>query len=112
MPSALKEQVFQRLARLVEVANLSESDRVAYDKALDQYRVDQILRHDDYMEGVRKGMEKGIEKGRKEGEQRGVEKGKVEGKREIALQMIKDGLPLDTIFRYTGLSIAEIQGLL
>lgn len=93
MPSALKDQVFQRLARLAEVANLSESDRVAYDKALDQYRVDQILRHDDYMEGVRKG--------RQEGELTGVKK--------VALQMIKGGLPLDAVARYTGLSPEEIR---
>ena len=39
MPDALKEQVFEHLARLAAVADLSEENRIAYDKALDRYRV-------------------------------------------------------------------------
>lgn len=39
MPDALKDQVFEHLARLAAVANLSEENRIAYDKALDRYRV-------------------------------------------------------------------------
>ena len=39
---SIKEQVFEHLARLVAVADLSEENRIAYDKALDRYRVNQI----------------------------------------------------------------------
>jgi predicted transposase/invertase (TIGR01784 family) len=48
-------------------------------------------------------------------ERKGIEQGKVEGKlenqRSIALNMLKDNLPLEQISRWTGLSIAEIQKL-
>jgi predicted transposase/invertase (TIGR01784 family) len=37
--------------------------------------------------------------------------GKLEGKLETAKQMIKDGIALDTVARYTGLSITELQKL-
>ena len=47
MPDALKEQVFEHLARLVAVADLSEENRIAYDKALDRYRVNQIVEEDE-----------------------------------------------------------------
>lgn len=87
MPDALKDQVFQRLAQLASVAHLSEADQIAYDKALDRYYVEQTVRHDEYMEG----MEKGIQK--------------------VAIQMLNDGLSLDTISRYTGLTEAEIATL-
>ena len=40
---SIKEQVFEHLARLVAVADLSEENRIAYDKALDRYRVNQIV---------------------------------------------------------------------
>ena len=43
MPDALKEQVFSRLEELAAVANLSLEDRIAYDKALDCYRVSRIV---------------------------------------------------------------------
>ena len=47
MPDALKEQVFEHLARLAAVANLSEENRIAYDKALDRYRVNQIVEEEE-----------------------------------------------------------------
>ena len=46
MPDALKEQVFNRLEELAAVANLSMEDRIAYDKALDRYRVSRIVEED------------------------------------------------------------------
>ena len=46
MPGALKEQVFDRLEELAAVANLSEENRIAYDRALDRYRVSRIVEED------------------------------------------------------------------
>ena len=43
MPDALKEQVFEHLARLVAVADLSEENRIAYDKALFRFTVKKIV---------------------------------------------------------------------
>lgn len=43
MPDALKEQVFSHLDRLAAKAHLSESDRIAYDKAVDRYNVSRIV---------------------------------------------------------------------
>jgi predicted transposase/invertase (TIGR01784 family) len=44
-------------------------------------------------------------------ERKGIEQGKLENQRSIALNMLKDNLPLEQISRWTGLSIAEIQKL-
>ena len=44
---SIKEQVFEHLARLAAVADLSEENRIAYDKALDRYRVNQIVFDDE-----------------------------------------------------------------
>lgn len=90
-PAAQKEQVFQYLEKLAAKANLSETDRIAYDRAMDKFRVDRIVEKD-----IRREAKK---------------EGKKEGKEEIALQMKKDGLPSATIARYTGLSISEIERL-
>ena len=67
MPDALKEQVFERLEELAAVANLSLEDRIAYDKALDRYRVSRIVEEDAREAGWKKGLEEGRAKGHAEG---------------------------------------------
>ena len=70
MPDALKEQVFSRLEELAAVANLSMEDRIAYDKALDRYRVSRIVEEDareagwkrDWRKAVRKVVQKVVQK--------------------------------------------------
>ena len=67
MPDALKEQVFEHLARLVAVADLSEENRIAYDKALDRYRVNQIVEEDERRKNEemrRKAAEEGMKEPR------------------------------------------------
>lgn len=84
MPDALKDQVFEHLARLAAVANLSEENRIAYDKALDRYRVSEIVEDD-----IRQDKAK-----------------------EIARQMKQDGVSSEKIAKYTGLSLEIINSLI
>ena len=51
----------------------------------------------------RRGKEEGREEGRKEGRE--------EKKREIALNMKADGMTVEMIAKYTGLTAEEIEGL-
>jgi predicted transposase/invertase (TIGR01784 family) len=44
-------------------------------------------------------------------ERKGKIEGKIEERQAIALNMLKDNLPLEQISRWTGLSIAEVQKL-
>ena len=135
MPDALKEQVFNRLEELAAVANLSMEDRIAYDKALDRYRVSRIVEEDarragwkqgleeglkegrekgmteGMKKGMEKGMEKGIEKGIEKGMAEGMEKGKSEEKRAIAHNLKALGLTSEQIQAATGLSAREIDQL-
>ena len=55
--------------------------------------------------------QKGIEIGIKKGKEEGKEEGKIEGKMEIARKMLEDKLPLETISKYSGLTIDEIKKL-
>ena len=103
MPDALKDQVFRRLDELAAVANLSEENRIAYDKALDRFRVNRIVEED-----IR---EAALEEGRKQGLEQGVRQGLKQAKMELALQMKRDGVSQDMICRYTGLSSGEVDDL-
>ena len=132
---SIKEQVFEHLARLAAVADLSEENRIAYDKALDRYRVNQIVEEDErrkneemrrkaaeegLKEGMKAGLEKGVKKGRlkegiregiKEGMEKGMEKGEQKKQIEIARKMREDGISIDTIIKYTGLQSSDIENL-
>lgn len=99
MPDALKEQVFSHLERLAAVANLSEADRLAYDKAVDRYNVSRIVENDIREQALTEGIEKGIEKGR------------AEGYREVAHKLKAAGASIELIIQATGLSAEEIAKL-
>ena len=118
MPDALKEQVFKHLERLAAVANLSEANRVAYDKAVDRFYVSRIYEEDmqdrvenAMREGREEGMKEGREEGMKEGREKGMKEGKKEGKLEDAQNLKRLGVSLDIISQATGLSLEDIENL-
>ena len=115
---SIKEQVFEHLARLVAVADLSEENRIAYDKALDRYRVNQIVEEDERRKNeemrrkaAEEGMKEGLREGIKEGMEKGMEKGEQKKQIEIARKMREDGISIDTIIKYTGLQSSDIENL-
>ena len=99
MPDALKEQVFSRLEELAAVANLSMEDRIAYDKALDRYRVSRIVEED----------------AREAGWKKGLEEGRAEGRAEVQIAIARNlkalGMNNEQIAKTTGLREEDIEGL-
>ena len=89
MPDALKEQVFSHLERLAAKANLSEGDRLAYEKAVDRYNVSRIVENDIWEKGLREGVEK--------------------GKIEVAENFIRLGVSSDIISKATGLTLNRLK---
>lgn len=131
MPDALKEQVFHRLEELAAVANLSLENRIAYDKALDRYRVSRIVEEDAREAGWKKGLEegrakgleegrakgiaegraKGIAEGRAEGHAEGLAEGQVKEKTAIARNLKSLGLSTAQIAQATGLTEEEVEAI-
>lgn len=97
MPDALKEQVFSRLEELAAVANLSLEDRIAYDKALDRYRVSRIVEEDAREAGWKKGLAEGLAEGQ------------AKEKVAIARNLKSLGLSTAQIAQATGLTEEEVE---
>ena len=57
------------------------------------------------------GLKEGIEQGRKEGIEIGEAKGREEGILETAVAALKQGMPVETVASFTGLSVTEIEQL-
>ena len=66
---------------------------------------------DGLMKGKQEGWKKGREEGRKEGRREGKEEGRREGKLEFALELLKDGMALEKVARYSKLSLSMIKEL-
>lgn len=99
IPNILKEKVFEEAFKVAEIAKYTPETRREYESSLKAYRDNINV----------------IETARIEGEARGKVEGRVEGEAikavAIAENMLKDGLPEDTIVKYTGLSVNEIREL-
>nr|WP_302754742.1 transposase [uncultured Megasphaera sp.] len=66
---------------------------------------------DGLMKGKQEGWEKGRKEGRAEGRKEGKEEGRTEGKLEFALELLKDGMALDKVAKYSKLSLTMIEKL-
>ena len=139
MPDALKEQVFKRLEQLASVANLSEENRIAYDKAVDRYYINRIVEEDmrreweeqwkekykkgmeEYLEqgmkqgleeGMKQGLEEGMRQGLEEGMKQGLEEGMKQGLLSTAYNLRKMGLSVEHVAQATGLTAEEVESLM
>ena len=66
---------------------------------------------DGLMKGKQVGWEEGRATGRKEGRAEGKAEGRTEGKLELALELLKDGMALDKVAKYSKLSLSIIEEL-
>ncbi len=81
---------------------ITERDRIAQDK---------FARKEGRAEGFAEGLAKGESKGRAEGLAKGRAEGLNEAASAIAVRMLSDGMPLETVAKYSGLSEDEVRKL-
>ena len=122
-PAALQERIFTRLFDQAEISRFSPKELQAYEDSLKVYRDLKNVLDTAELKGLRKGIAQGIAQGREEGIAQGREEGIAQGREEGIAQGALDekrknaktmkalGLPLDTISKVTGLSVAEIEKL-
>ena len=99
LPWAAQNSVFQKLAEIADVSSLTKEERLYYDVALRKYR--------DTLCVLESAEQRGLKKGRAEG----LAEGRAEGRIEIARNMKADGMSIELIQKYSGLSPEEIANL-
>ena len=87
--------------------NMDKAEREAYDRYVDAIMIQNDVLGTAKLEGLLEGKAEGKEEGRAEGRA----EGRVEGLLEVACNLKKMGLPIDTIVQSTGLSTEEIDKL-
>ena len=115
LPWAAQNSVFQKLAEIADVSSLTKEERLHYDEALRKYRDTLCVLESAEQRGVKRGLAKGREEGRAEGlakgRAEGLAKGRAEGRIETARNMKADGMSIELIQKYSGLSPEEITKL-
>ena len=106
-PKELCDKVFDRLFEEAEIAKFTPQEMREYETSKMAYRdiknsVDTAKR-EGIAEGLEKGMKEGLEKGRAEGmNQRSLD---------IARNMLADGVDINLIMKYSGLTQEQIEKL-
>ena len=99
------------LARACEVAGFGKEKRLNYERDMiterDRIAQDKFARKEGRAEGFAEGLAKGESKGRAEG----LAEGRTETAPAIAVRMLSDGMPLETVAKYSGLSEEEVRKL-
>lgn len=109
VPTELKENPeIQKALDELKVTGFTEEELRAYEKLLDNIRVERTLQQDSYEKGVEEGMEKGIE----QGVEIGLTKGQNKEKFTIAQKMLSAKLPYSQIIAFTGLTEEQLKEIL
>lgn len=130
-PELLANPEVKKALSVVEEAAFTDEQLLGYEKFWDIISVEKTLYSSGFSKGMEEGRaqgraqgkeegraegkEEGREEGREEGKKKGLEEGREKGKEEeklaIARGMKGDGMPVETIAKYTGLSAEEIGRL-
>ncbi|MDO5129892.1 MAG: PD-(D/E)XK nuclease family transposase [Prevotellaceae bacterium] len=111
LPWAAQSSVFDRLAKIADVASLTRSERLKYDEALKKYRDTLSVLEGARIDGLTEGRAQGVAEDRAKGLAEGRAEGIAEEKKATASKMKSMGLPIDSISEITGLSVEDIKDL-
>ncbi len=103
VPSELEDDVFLEFFHKAEISALKGEERGNYEDSLKYFRDLHIIEIQNHQKGMQKGMQQGI--------QQGIEQGEINKALEIAVNMKRKGLDINTIAEITNLSVDEINKL-
>ena len=102
-PKMLTHRIFNKIFEVSELYNMDQETR---DKVIRNMTTERDLRNQ-----MAYARQEAIEEGHAQGHAQGLAQGLAEGRAEVANEMLADGMSLDKIAKYTGLSQEEIAAL-
>jgi predicted transposase/invertase (TIGR01784 family) len=99
----LRNKEISEAVKCIEESALDKKELDIYDRVRDAVKTKRTL--------INSAVRRGRAEGKAEGEAKGRAEGEAKGRAEIAKEMKKDGMPIEKISKFTGLSIEEIKKL-
>jgi predicted transposase/invertase (TIGR01784 family) len=124
IPDQLKEERFEKLFAIAEVAHFTREELKSYEDSKKFYRDIKNSMDTAFEEGKVEGKEEGKEEGRKQGEIKGLKKGRIEGMKEgriegkkaMIIEIIRKGvsnnMSIETLTHLTGLTEKEVLNII
>lgn len=111
------QEIFNRLARVGNLATLSPVERSMYEYNLKKARdyhaelayARKLAKQEGFASGRAEGLAKGKAEGLAQGKAEGIAEGVEAGKLAIARNMIKSGVPLAEIVLWTGIPLEQLE---
>jgi len=110
-PELEANEDIREAADLCQEAAFTPEELDLYEEYWDAIRVEKTIRNASLREGLEKGKAIGVVEGEAIGIKKGKAEGRIEGTIETALKMLADGVPIENIGKYTGLTIQQIKQL-
>ena len=120
IPDQLKEERFEKLFAIAEVAHFTREELKSYEDSKKFYRDIKNSMDTAFEEGKVEGKEEGKEEGLKQGELKGLKKGRIEGlkegKKTMIVEIIQKGasnnMSVETLTQLTGLTEKEVLDII
>ena len=93
--------------KILERSAYTEGQLIAYDRFWDAVYRERVFYDDGFIKGKIEGRDEGLAEGRAEGRAEGIK----EANRENARRMKADGMPVELIAKYTGLTVEAVNSL-
>ena len=106
-----RDKVFDRLFEEAEIAKFTPQELREYEASKKAYRDIKNSIDTAKQEGKQEGLAEGMELGMKKGMKKGMEKGMNKKALEIARSMMADGVDINLIMKYSGLTQEQIDKL-
>ena len=120
IPDQLKEERFEKLFAIAEVAHFTREELKSYEDSKKFYRDIKNSMDTAFEEGKVEGKEEGKEEGLKQGELKGLKKGRIEGLKEgkkamiaeIIQKGVSNNMSVETLTQLTGLTEKEVLDII
>ena len=106
-------QLIQEIAKSEEgiMCAVKTLDKISQDEIAWKQQFDQLMLENDRISFLEYATQTGLKKGMEEGLQQGLQQGREEERIDIAKGMLADGMPVESIAKYTGLTAEKIMAL-
>jgi predicted transposase/invertase (TIGR01784 family) len=106
-PELLADPDIAKAIGLLEVINYNDAELYLYDKYWDAVSIEATWKGIGRRDGEKAGVEKGLQRGL----QQGLEEGRAVERRQLALNMLAEGLDPAIVAKISGLTEEELQNL-
>lgn len=101
----------QEARKKLQYYSMTDAERYAYDEHLNAVMIQNDVLGNAREEGLAEGRAEGLTQGRAEGLAEGRAEGRAEAKKDIVKSMLSNGLSVEQVAKFSGLTIEEVESI-